>query len=85
MSILVWTMVGVALWHFAVLVPDKFWGGIIGAFLAAVGGALLTGYVLPEPGVPTANPPGIQQGLFAFPGGLGGLALSYWYSSRRAY
>jgi len=28
-------MVGIALWHFAVLVPDRFWGGIIGAFMAA--------------------------------------------------
>jgi hypothetical protein len=30
--------VGNALWHFAVFVPDRFWGGIIGAFLARVRG-----------------------------------------------
>src|SRR3712207_7142758 len=30
-TILIWAMVGIALWHFAVLVPDRFWGGIIGA------------------------------------------------------
>ena len=41
MSVFVWAMVGIAFWHFAVLVPDKFTGGIIGAFLAAVAGALL--------------------------------------------
>ena len=40
MSILIWAMVGIAVWHFAVLVPDRFWGGIIGAFLAALVGAL---------------------------------------------
>lgn len=83
MSILVWTMVGIAIWHFAVLVPDKFWGGIVGAFLAAVAGALATGYALPVPGLPAANPPGIQEGLFAIPGALGALALSYWYGARR--
>jgi hypothetical protein len=81
-SILVWSMVGIALWHFAVLVPDKFWGGIIGAFLAALGGALLTGYALPTPGIPTANPPGIQAGLYAFPGSVLGLVASYLYGAR---
>jgi uncharacterized membrane protein YeaQ/YmgE (transglycosylase-associated protein family) len=84
MSILVWIMVGIAIWHFAVLVPDRFWGGIIGAFLAAVAGALLSGYVLPVPGIPTANPPGIQEGLYALPGAVAALAVSYWYGSRRA-
>lgn len=32
-------MVGIAIWHFAVLVPDRFWGGIVGAFVVAVPGA----------------------------------------------
>jgi hypothetical protein len=48
-SVLVWAMVGIALWHFAVLVPDRFWGGIVGAFLAALLGALASGYALPAP------------------------------------
>jgi hypothetical protein len=30
MSVFVWVMIGVALWHFSVLVPDRFYGGIIG-------------------------------------------------------
>jgi|SRR5215211_1302760 len=34
MSVLVWVMVAIAFWHLAVLVPDRFWGGIVGAFLA---------------------------------------------------
>jgi len=40
-------MIGIAVWHFAVLAPDKFTGGIIGAFLAAVAGALAAGSLLP--------------------------------------
>jgi hypothetical protein len=35
MSLFVWSMVGIALWHFMIFVPDKFVGGIVGAFLAA--------------------------------------------------
>ena len=27
---------GIAIWHFAVLVPGRFWGGSISAFLAAL-------------------------------------------------
>ncbi len=43
MAILVWATLGVALWHFTVFVPDRFWGGIVGAFLGAVVGAILSG------------------------------------------
>ena len=55
MSVLVWVLIGVALWHFTVLLPDRFHGGIIGAFLYAVGGAVLTGWALPEPGLPPVS------------------------------
>ncbi len=82
MSVLVWTMIGIAVWHFAVLVPDYFWGGIVGAFLAATGGALLSGYLLPTPGIPPDNPPGIEAALWALPGGLGAMAVSYVYGKR---
>jgi hypothetical protein len=82
-SVFVWAMVGIALWHFAVLVPDRFLGGIIGAFLAALSGALLTGLLLPTPGIPVENPPGIGEALWAIPGALIALALSYAYGARR--
>jgi hypothetical protein len=82
-SVLIWAMVGIAMWHFAVLVPDRFWGGIIGAFLAALGGALLTGFLLPTPGVPTANPPGLAEALYAVPGSLLALGASFVYGARR--
>ena len=80
-SVFVWVMVGVALWHFAVFVPDKFYGGIIGAFLAALSGGLLSGYLLPTPGFPHSNPPGMQEAIWPIPGALLGLALSYAYGS----
>jgi uncharacterized membrane protein YeaQ/YmgE (transglycosylase-associated protein family) len=79
----VWAMIGIALWHLAVLVPDRFLGGIIGAFLAATAGALVTGYLLPTPGVPEANPPGVTQALWALPGSVGALVVSYVWGARR--
>jgi hypothetical protein len=83
MSVIVWSMVGIALWHFTVLLPDKFAGGIMGAFLAALVGALATGYALPSPGIPTENPPGLSEGLWAMPGSIAALGLSYLWGSRR--
>jgi hypothetical protein len=83
MSVLVWAMMGIAFWHFAVLVPDRFWGGIVGAFLAALGGALCSGFALPAPGVPTDNPPGLAQALWAIPGSVTALGASYAYGARR--
>ena len=83
MSILIWAMVGIAVWHFAVLVPDRFWGGIIGAFLAALLGALVSGFALPTPGIPLDNPPGFSEALWPLPGSLLGLAVSYLYGARR--
>ena len=45
MAALVWFTVGVALWHFTVFIPDRFWGGIVGAFLGAAAGAMVTGAI----------------------------------------
>ena len=82
-ALMVWVMVGIALWHFAVLVPDRFVGGIIGAFLAAVAGAVATGYLLPVPGFPSDNPPGIAEGIYALPGAIAALAATYRVGARR--
>jgi len=80
---MVWVLVGMALWHFTVLFPDRFHGGIIGALLAAVAGALATGYLLPTPGLPADNPPGVAAVLWPLPGALLALAVSYRYGARR--
>lgn len=83
MSALIWVTVGVALWHFTVFIPDRFWGGIIGAFLLALAGGIASGWLLPTPGFPSDNPPGVSQALYALPGAVLVLAVSYWYGSRR--
>jgi|SRR6187200_1278693 len=44
LSVFVWVMAGTAMWHFAVLVPDRFYRGIIGSLVVANAGALLGGF-----------------------------------------
>jgi hypothetical protein len=83
LSVFVWAMIGIALWHFTVFVPDRFWGGIIGAFLAAVAGALLSGFLLPQPEVPRDNPPGAAEAIWAIPGSAFALLASYLYGARK--
>jgi len=58
--------------------------GIIGAFLVAVAGDLAGGYLLPSPGLPMDNPPGVDETIFAAIGTTVALALSYVYGSRAA-
>ncbi len=83
MSVFVWVMMGIAIWHACILVPDRFYGGIIGAFLAAVLGALAAGFLLPAPGVPPHNPPGWEAALWPVPGALIALVATYLYGVRR--
>jgi hypothetical protein len=83
LRLVVWAMIGIACWHFAVLVPDRFCGGIVGAFLAAVSGALISGFLLPHPGIPPANPPGLGEALWALPGSLAALVASYHYGAHK--
>ena len=82
MSILVWVMMGIAVWHFAVWVPDRFWGGIVGALLAAIAGAFLVGLVANGVSIPGQHATHEVQALIAIPGALIGLAASYLYGGR---
>jgi hypothetical protein len=41
MAALAWVMMGLAIWHFAIFIPDRFWGGIVGSLLCAIVGAVI--------------------------------------------
>jgi uncharacterized membrane protein YeaQ/YmgE (transglycosylase-associated protein family) len=82
MSMLVWVMMGIAVWHFTVFVPDRFWGGIVGAFLAGIAGAALFGLVVNGLTIPGEQDTNLVQALIAVPGSLIGLALCYLYGAR---
>jgi hypothetical protein len=82
MSMLVWVMMAIAVWHFTVFAPDRFWGGIVGALLAAVAASVLFGLVLHGFSVPGQDDTDISASLESIPGALIGLGLSYLYGSR---
>jgi hypothetical protein len=82
MSMLVWVMMAIAVWHFTVFVPDHFWGGIVGAFLAAILGAVIFGFIVSGFSVPGQDDTGVGQALLAIPGSLLGLAACYAYGTR---
>ena len=71
MALLVWTMVGLALWHFTVFLPDNFYGGIVGAFCGALVGSILFGVIADQPRrIPGAGRHASLTGLEAIPGAL---------------
>lgn len=83
MAGLVWVMVGIALWHFAIFVPDHFWSGIVGAFVGAVVGAFLFGFLIHGLTVPGQNDTGLLNAVEAIPGALIGMAVVYWIGLRQ--
>jgi hypothetical protein len=83
MSMLVWIMMAIAIWHFTIWLPDRFWGGIVGALLAAIAGAVVFGVLVSGLKVPGESDTHILAAIESIPGSLAGLALSYWYGMRQ--
>jgi len=83
MSLVVWVMMGIAIWHFTVFVPDRFWGGIVGAFLVAMVGSPIFGFIVSGFTVPGRNDTHLEQGFIAIPGAVIALAISWLYGSRQ--
>ena len=83
MAALVWVMMGLALWHFTIFLPDHFWAGIIGAFLGAVIGPLVFGFLIHGLSVPGQNDTNLVSALEAIPGALLGMAFVYWLGLRQ--
>jgi hypothetical protein len=83
MGMLAWTMMGLAIWHFTVFVPDRFWGGIVGALVGALAGSILVGLALAGFTVPGRDDTELATALYAVPGTLLGLALVYLEGARR--
>jgi len=77
MAMLVWFTAGIALWHFTVFVPDRFWGGIVGAFLGAIAGAMVSGAIAQLASGRSIGDTDLGTALVAVPGTLVGLAVVY--------
>jgi hypothetical protein len=77
MALLVWFMMGIALWHFTVFLPDRFWQGIVGAFLGSVIGAVVFGAVVEVASGKGLGDTDLGTALTAVPGVAIGLAVVY--------
>jgi hypothetical protein len=81
-GLLVWGTMGIAVWHFAVFVPDRFWGGIVGAFLAALAGSMIVGAIVQGFQGRDIDNVDIGTALVAIPGAILGLAVAYGFGVR---
>lgn len=76
-------MMGIAIWHGTVFLPDRFWGGIVGAFISALVGSIVIGLVANGFSVPGNDDTSIVQALIAIPGAGIGLAIAYFAGVRQ--
>lgn len=83
MAALAWVMMALAIWHFAVFLPDKFLGGIVGAFVASILGAVIFGIIVNGFSVPGRTETDLIQAFEAIPGALIGLGISYFFGERK--
>jgi hypothetical protein len=83
MAALAWVMMALAIWHFTVYLPDRFWGGIVGAFVAAIAGAVIFGVLINGFSVPGRTETELIQAIEAIPGTIIGLGICYFIGMRK--
>ncbi len=83
MGMLAWVMMGLALWHFTIWLPDRSWGGIVGGLIGALVGAVVFGLAVNGFHVPGRHATHLYTALEAVPGALIGMALVYAEGMRR--
>jgi hypothetical protein len=77
MAAVVWFTMGIALWHFTIFVPDRFWAGIVGAFLGSIAGAMVTGAIAQVAAGKGISETDVVTAMVAVPGALIGIAAIY--------
>ena len=77
MAVLAWLMMGIAIWHFAIFLPDRYWGGIVGSFVFAGVGAVVFGFALAGFQITGHHDIHVLTALEGIPGALIGLAIAY--------
>jgi ABC-type Fe3+ transport system permease subunit len=78
----VWFTMGLALWHFTVFIPDRFWQGIVGALLGATTGAVVFGAIVQAASGRSLGDTDLLTALIAIPGTVLGLAVVWAIGSR---
>ena len=79
MAILVWVLIALAIWHFTVFVPDRFVGGIVGAFAIAIVGGIVGGLLLSGLSMPSRDATDVGTVLLGVPGTLIAL-VALWFA-----
>jgi hypothetical protein len=83
MGLLAWVIMGLALWHFTIWLPDRSWGGIVGSLIGALVGAVLFGLIVNGFVIPGRHATHVYTALEAIPGALIGMGLIYAEGVRR--
>ncbi len=83
MAVLAWVMMGLAIWHFTVFVPDRFVGGIVGAFLSAIAGSVILGFIVSGLAMPSRDDVSVLTALEGIPGALIGMGIAWLVGSSR--
>ena len=85
MAAVVWFTIAVALWHFTIFLPDRFWAGIVGALLGAIAGGMISGAIAQIALGRSIGETDIGTVLVAIPGTLIGVAIVYMIGVRREH
>jgi uncharacterized membrane protein YeaQ/YmgE (transglycosylase-associated protein family) len=83
MGLLAWVIMGLAIWHFTIWLPDRYWGGIVGAFIGAIIGAVLVGLIIHGFSIPGRHATHLVTALEGIPGALIGISVIYAEGVRR--
>jgi hypothetical protein len=83
MGLLVWVMTAIALWHFTIFLPDRWWSGIVGAFVGSVLGSVILGLIIHMGTIPGQNDTDLLTALESVPGAALGMAV-VWFIGVRA-
>lgn len=82
MAVVVWFTMGLALWHFTIFLPDRFWQGIVGAFLGSTIGAVVFGAIVEVAAGSGVGSTDVGTALVAIPGSAIGVAVVYFLGVR---
>ena len=85
MALVVFFMMGIALWHFTVFLPDRFWQGIVGAFVGSTIGALVVGTIILLIDGQSVGNTTIGTALSAIPGVAIGLGVVWLIGTREPH
>ena len=83
MAVLVIFTMGLAIWHFAILVPDRFFGGMVGALFGSVICAFAIGLMFQFASGQGAGNADLMTVFISVPGALIGMYVTYQIGVRR--